>query len=218
MSDPLPEDSKGPALSESDARVPSVQGNDEPGFSTPSQEQLIMEALARQALRAASSLGETSAENPSAASPRFKLENGGRGGRNAMAETAGRIGAAVGTAEREVRRRLELVRRPAAPIEFPSAVAAAEELAEHGARMMKEIDTEVTDLRRHAARKLEDWSEQAEERFVQFRREARTMFRRSSMRAQEIAETYPLQTIAAIAGTFFVVGAALRLSRRRRRG
>jgi ElaB/YqjD/DUF883 family membrane-anchored ribosome-binding protein len=84
--------------------------------------------------------------------------------------------------------------------------------------MMQEIDADVADVRRQAARKMEDWSEQAEERLLEFRQRARAVLRRSTLRAQELAETYPLQAIAAVAGTFFIIGIALRLSRRSHRG
>lgn len=232
MSDPLPDDPNGPALPVGDAHSPAsppAQWNapaweEESGFATSSQEQLLLEAQARQALReealrdeAATSSTSASLDPPghpsSSKKAGFTVE---RGGRNAMAETAGKIGAAVGNAQREVRRRLELVRRPATPVVFPSAAAA--DLAERSARMMEEIDADVADVRRQAARKLEDWSGQAEERLVELRRQARTVLRRSTLRAQELAETYPLQTIAAIAGTFFLVGIALRFSRRSHRG
>jgi ElaB/YqjD/DUF883 family membrane-anchored ribosome-binding protein len=170
-----------------------------------------MEARARQALREAALRGETAAEKPfeTKTSTGFTVE---RGGRNAMAETAGKIGSAVGNAQREVRRRLELVRRPARAVEFPSA----SELADTSARMMREIETEVADVRKQAARKLEDWSGAAEERFQHFRQDAQQVLKRSGRRAQQLAEAYPLQTIAAVAGTFFLVGVALRLGRSRR--
>jgi hypothetical protein len=224
MSDPLPDDPQAPEFPETEARAPvspPVQGtapawDDEIGANTPSHDQLLLEARARQALREASLRGDSDApkgeEEPLSSSyPGFTVQRGGRG---TMAETAERIGTAVGTAEREVRRRLELVRRPAHPIEFPTAA----ELADRGARMMEEIDADVADVRRKAARKLEDLSEQAEERFQHLRRQARTVFWRSGLRAQEFAEKYPLQTIAAIAGTFFMIGVALRLTRRSHRG
>jgi ElaB/YqjD/DUF883 family membrane-anchored ribosome-binding protein len=183
--------------------------DDEPGFAMPPTEQLAMEAHARRSLREI-------ARNTPAAVTGFTVERGGRGG---MAETAERIGTAVGTAQREVRRKLELVRRPAKRIEFPStaaASAAAAELAEHSALMMQEIDVEAAEFRRQAAEKLEDWSEQTEQRLLHFRRQARTVLWRAGLRAQELAESHPWQTIAAFAGTFFLLGAALRLRRPRR--
>lgn len=217
MSDPLPEDPNAPTRSEGEARapvVPPVRGTapaweNEHGSTSPTEDQLVMEARARQALREASLRGEAAPEKPFNASG-FTVE---RGGRNAMAETAGRIGAAMGNAQREVRRRLELVRRPG-PIEFPSSSTA--DIAERGARMMKEIDAEVSDIRRQASRKLEDLSGQAEERLTQFRQQAREMLKRSTRRAQELSQEYPLQTIAAIAGTFFLIGVALRVRRSHR--
>jgi ElaB/YqjD/DUF883 family membrane-anchored ribosome-binding protein len=216
MSDPLPEDPHGqPPETEARAPIdPSVQGtvpawDDAVGSADPTHEQLVMEARARQALRAAALRDEASAEEPLEAGAGFTVE---RGGRSAMAETAGKIGTAVGSAHREVRRRLELVRRPARAVEFPSAA----ELADSSARMMREIDTEVADVRKQAARKLDDWSGQADEHFQQLRRDAQQALKRSSRRARELAEAYPLQTIAAVAGTFFLIGVALRLGRSRR--
>ena len=213
MSDPLSEDThRKPPETEARAPVnPPVQGTapawDDPASATPTHEQLVMEARARQALREAALRGETAAEEPfeTKRSRGFTVE---RGGRNAMAETAGKIGSAVGSAQREVRRRLELVRRPVRAVEMPSA----SELADTSARMMREIDTEVADVRKQAARKLEDWSGEADERVQQFRRDAQKV----SRRARELAEAYPLQTIAAIAGVFFLIGIALRLGRSRR--
>lgn len=223
MSDPLPEDPQAPEFPESEARAPvspPVQGtapawDDEIGAPTPSHDQLLLEARARQALREAALRGESDApgeEEPLSSSYQgFTVQ---RGGRSTMAETAERIGMAVGTAEREVRRRLELVRHPARSIEFPTAA----ELADRSASMMEEIDADVADVRRKAARALEDLSEQAEERFQHLRRQVRTVFWRSGLRAKEVAEKYPLQTIAAIAGTFFMIGVTLRLVRRSHRG
>jgi hypothetical protein len=223
MSDVLPEDPKGPVLpaAESQAPVsPLVQGaapawESDPGAAAPSDEQLVREARARQALRQAAQRDSQSPPMAPTAHPNFTVA---RGGRSAMVETAGRIGTAVGNAQRGVRRTLELVRHPPRTIEFPAEDAAqvAGDEVRRAERMMHEIDQDAADLRQQAGRALEDWSAQAEDRFAQLRRQAAGLYSRSLLRAQELAEAYPLQTIAAVAGTCFVFGAALRLRRSRR--
>ncbi len=139
-----------------------------------------------------------------------------RGG-SAMTGTAERIGAVVGTAQREVRRRLELVRNPGRVIPLTGA-SQAEQDVDRGTMMMDEIEQDVADLRRQAADRLDEWSEVAQERFQELRQQARAALARSRERAQTLADTYPLQTIAAIAGVGFVIGIALRMSRRPKRG
>ena len=228
MSDPLPEDTQGPVLPESEARspvAPPVQGAApawEDPSPAPSSEQLVLEARARQALREAAMQSSEPLLPAAPEDAKFAFEQNGR---SAMQETAGRIGNAVGTAEREVRRKLQLVRRPTT-IEFPSSATPAElaerasrlarEGAERAARLMQGIEADAADVSRQAAHTLEDWSEQAEERLHRFRQQARALFSRSGIRARELADTYPLQTIAAIAGTCFVLGVALRIRRSNR--
>jgi len=225
MSDPLPEDTRRPVLPEAEARspvAPPVQGTApawEDPSPAPSSEQLVLEARVRQALREAAMMQSSEPLLAAAEDAKFTVEQGGR---TAMQQTAGRIGHAVGTAEREVRRTLQLVRRPTA-IEFPSNVSAAElaerasrlarEGTERAARLMHGIETDATSASRQAAQKLEDWSERAEERFQQLRQQASTLFSRSRARARELADAYPLQVIAAVAGTCFVLGIALRIRR-----
>jgi ElaB/YqjD/DUF883 family membrane-anchored ribosome-binding protein len=150
--------------------------------------------------------------------------------RSSLAGTAERIGNVVGTAHREVRRGLNLVRKTTEratkrPIAFPSAAAAAETMAlanqlAHegrmgGTREMREIGDEVDSLRRQAEDKLKDWTERANERFQELRRRTRDALARSRTRAQELVGAHPLETIAVIAGVCFALGVALRLRRPR---
>jgi hypothetical protein len=214
MSDAMQENAQGPDAPEPDARPPvspPVQGT-APAWEDPAPEslssqpppadQLALEAHAREALHG------------------FSVEQGGRGG---ITNTAERIGSAVGNAQREVRRRLELVRRPhessnIAGEAVERASHAAREGVDRAARMMAGIEEEVSGARRQAVVKLDTWSEQAGERFQQLRQQARVAFARTQVRARELADAYPLQTIAAVAGICFAVGLTLRFSRRSHRG
>jgi ElaB/YqjD/DUF883 family membrane-anchored ribosome-binding protein len=213
MSEPLSEDAPGLANPESEARSPvspPVQGTapawDDPARHFPAGEQPEHEAGSAESMRA------------------FTVK---RGGRNAMAGTAERIGSAVGNAQREVRRRLEVVRRtPAGTIMFPSSVSAsdaaeranqlAREGIEHASHMFKEIEEEVSDLRVQTARRLDDWSEQAGARVLQLRRQLRIVLSRSRAHVRELADKFPLQTVAVVAGVCFALGVALRFRSSRR--
>jgi ElaB/YqjD/DUF883 family membrane-anchored ribosome-binding protein len=84
--------------------------------------------------------------------------------------------------------------------------------------MMAGIEEEVSGARRQAVLKLDDWSEKAGEHLHQLRLQARAAFSRTRTRTQELADAYPLQTIAAIAGVCFALGVTLRFSRRSHRG
>lgn len=226
MSDPLPEDTQGPVLPESEARTPvtpPTQGiapawENDPS-PAPSKEQLLLEARARQALQEATT---PAAKPQSVSGSQFTVQPGGR---STMQQTAGRIGNAVGAAQREVRRKLQLVRRPTS-IEFPPNASPAElaerasrlarEGTERAARIMHEIDASAADITGQTTHKFEDWSERAEEQFQQLRSQAQSLFSRSRLRARQFADSYPLQTIAAIAGTCFILGFALRIRRSHR--
>jgi|GEM_PF-1462825 len=213
MSEALPE---GPAVPESEARspvTPPVQGT-APAWESPDPVDLP-EALAPDV---------TTPELPSESTPE----------RGAMTGTAERIGSAVGTAQRQWRRGLELVRRP---IARPSTEVDVSEITIQSAddddftagaaprvhtsrvvdpNILKEIEEEVSNARRVAALRLDKWSERAGARFQQFRRQARTSLRQSQQRAREFANVYPLQTIALIAGVSFGLGVAMRFRRSRR--
>jgi ElaB/YqjD/DUF883 family membrane-anchored ribosome-binding protein len=146
-----------------------------------------------------------------------------RGGRNGMTGTAERIGSVVGTAQRRVRRGLELVRRPTGgPIVFPSSggatATAAEGKAERVLRRTQVVEEEekVSELRRQSAQRMDEWSELAGERFQQLRRELSGALSHYRERAQQFGQMYPLQTIAAIAGVCFGLGVALRIRRSHR--
>jgi len=145
---------------------------------------------------------------------RLSLEHADRSG---MAGTAERVGTAVGSAQRQVRRGLELVRR------LPASGAAhatqmEQEFLDRAASTIQDIGEGVADLRENAARHLDEWSEQADERMQKIRQEMNRALSRGRANAQRLADQYPLQTIAAIAGAGFALGVALRLGRRSRRG
>jgi hypothetical protein len=60
---------------------------------------------------------------------------------------------------------------------------------------------------------MDEWSEAAGQRFQEFRRELSSAVSTYRERAQQLAEKYPLQTIAAIAGASFTLGVVLRIRR-----
>jgi ElaB/YqjD/DUF883 family membrane-anchored ribosome-binding protein len=153
----------------------------------------------------------------------FTLQQGGGG----MTGTAERIGTAVGNAQREaqrqVRRGLELVRRPTGrPIteitteveEHVSQIAI--DTIDRASHVLHDIEEKVSEARREAVHKMDEWSDTAGERFQQLRSQARRALSNSNARAKELADAYPLQTIAAIAGVCFALGVALRFRRSHR--
>jgi hypothetical protein len=201
MSDAWPDGGKKATGPESDARSPVVPPlrSTIPAFDDPSVERLhSAESLERNAI-------EEGAR-------KALLEFVSRGH---MRGTAERLGNAVGSAQRQMRRGLELVRRPTAN---PAAAAEqfTQEASDRAARLMEDIEEEVNEMRRQAALKLDKMSDQAGEQFQQLRLRARTALARSRERAEQIADRYPLQTIAAAAGVCFVFGVALRLRRSHR--
>ena len=163
---------------------------------------------------------ESSAE---AAAGGFTQEHGG----GEITGTAVRIGTVVGNAQRQaqhqVRRGLELVRRPTGrPITEITAEAEehanqiAREAIDRASHVLHDIEEAVSDARREAVDRLDEWSDTAGERFEHFRRKVRSALSSSSARAKALADAYPLQTIAAIAGVCFAVGVALRFRRSHR--
>jgi ElaB/YqjD/DUF883 family membrane-anchored ribosome-binding protein len=193
MSNPLPGDPETPRVGdvgEHDALGSSTSGNaplwEEPATAAPTGEQRL-----------------DAAELPTA-------EEANPAGRGAMVSTAGRIGTAVGNVQR---RTLELVRRPARTLEFPSTTHDAVQSA---ADMMREIEEQAATVRKQAARKLEGLSTQAEERYREFTTVVRTRLSRSFSRTLQLADSHPLQTIAAFAAAGFAFGVALRFRRPRR--
>jgi len=129
--------------------------------------------------------------------------------RNGMTGAAERIGSAVGSAQRQVRRGLELVSSGAAHLSHIER-----ERLDRAASTLQDISGEATGIRHQAARQLDEWSAEAGERLQQMS-SAPSRWR---ARTQQLAAQYPLQTIAAIAGVSFAAGVALRLSRRSHRG
>ncbi len=198
MADALSDDARNPAAPEADARLPvspSVQGIApawEPAERFPLSETPALEPHVVEAARGLS------------------IENGG----NSMSGTAERIGSAVGSVHRQMRRGLELVRQ------VPSSGAARASRMEHdildrATTILQEVGEEVA---HQASSRLDEWSVQAGERLQQIRREITIAPSRWRTRAQQFAARYPLQTIAAIAGASFVAGVMLRLNRRSHRG
>jgi ElaB/YqjD/DUF883 family membrane-anchored ribosome-binding protein len=199
MSESLPEDAHGEIIPQPEARPPvspPVQGA-APAWPDPVEESFPVEG------KRASGFG-------------FTLQQGGGG----MTGTAERIGTAVGRAQRQMRRGLELVRRPAG-LQLADSTSGAEanvsqiarDTVDRASRVVHEIEGRVSDARRQAAHRLDGWSDTAQERFQQLRGQARRALSRSGARAQELAKAYPLQTIAAVAGISFALGVALRIRR-----
>lgn len=212
MSELLPEDDQGTAIPEPGARSPvspPLQGT-APAWGDSPQRLPVGEQRAH----------ETDSVK---FDHRFTLQHSGPG---SLTGTAERIGSAVGAAQREVRRSLEVVRRVPDTLVFPSSVNVTEaaertgkfarESVDHAARVVHEFEEEISDFRQQAARKLENLSEVAQERVLEFRRQLHGKVSRSSERARELADQFPLQTIAGIAGVCFALGVALRFRRSRR--
>jgi len=196
MSEALPEDPQKPSIPEPEARSPvsppvqnTAPTTDDTAGHSSDAEPLAQDVVGTQTRG-------------------FTVQRGGR-----MAGTAERIGIAVGTAKREVRRRLELVRRPQDPI--LSAETRAHQLTDEdvdrGSRMVQEIEDEVTRLRDTTAHKMEDWLVMAERSVMQLRHDAR----RAIVEVRKTADKFPLQTIGAISGVCFALGFALRFRRPR---
>ncbi len=145
----------------------------------------------------------------------FTLERGGRSG---MSDTAERIGSAVGTAQRHMRRGLELVRRASSgetsePSASPGEEHASQSAMNRASSKLQQVQGEVTGLQRQAAQRMDEWSERAGGHFQQVRREVGSVLSLVRKRAQELAHEYPLQTIAGSAGACFALGMALRIRR-----
>jgi ElaB/YqjD/DUF883 family membrane-anchored ribosome-binding protein len=209
MSEALPDKTEG--LPEPEARppvAPPVHGT-APSFEDPVEQPLP--------INTDNTIMHTNPTTETAAP--FGVDAGGR-----MNSTAEKIGTVVGTAQRQMRRGLELVRRPGGGSQISDTASDIEQRAtdvaregmERASRLMEDIEVDVADARREAARRLDEWSKDAGARFQEARRRARTALAGSQKRAQELGDAYPLQTIAAIAGCCFVLGVAMRFGRSRR--
>lgn len=134
-----------------------------------------------------------------------------RGGRDTMIDTAERIGNAVGTAQRQVRRGLELVRNPKGhghAADFPGESGYSAQTAERPRDMWREVIAEqYADAKQRASVQLEQWRAQASERTQKLRSDTK-----------DYAEAHPMPTIGAIAAAGFLLGFALRRSKRSHRG
>jgi hypothetical protein len=147
--------------------------------------------------------------------PPAQAEAGGRsehrgftvqaGGRPAIAETAERLGRAAGTAERQVRRSLELV-RPAGGC-FGQGHALPQEPDEMAAHT-------VGDEAAHAFGGL---SELTAAQVQRLREQLQDGVARSRMAARRLVSEHPVQTLAAVAGFCVALGVGLSVSGSRRR-
>jgi hypothetical protein len=164
------------------------------------------------------------ASSPDSGRRGFTVQPGGRNA-NAIA-TAQAIGSAMGTAQRQMLRGLELVQPLARRVGLPFSGSAAYQAGQAGfleqespdlvSRMMRAFEDEVAETRRQAARRLDQLSGFAGERLQQFRGRVSDDFARSRLRARQISADYPVPIVAAIAGISFACGIALgRRSRRR---
>ena len=120
--------------------------------------------------------------------------------------TAERIGSAVGNAQRQFRRGLELVSSGAVRLS-----RAERERLSRAAGTVHNIGDKVG---QKTVRGFDQWGEAAKERLQQLR----CRLTGAPSRLRQVVTQYPLQTIAAIAAASFAVGAALRLTRRSNRG
>jgi len=215
MSEALSDDAKNPTAPDPDARYrgspPGFTPAWEPVEQSPSVSVPPIERHVMEAARGLSLEPEEIEARSGARVLAFGFEE--NEGRNVISGTAERIGAAVGSAQRQVRRGLQLVSSGAAQlshIERDRLHRAADTL--HG------FGGEVVGVGRQTARRLDQWGGEAGEHLQQFCHEMSGVPSRWRARLQQTADRYPLQTIAAIAGVSFAVGVALRLGRRSRRG
>jgi hypothetical protein len=151
---------------------------------------------------------------PTTGSHGFTLQPGGR---NAIAGTAERIGSAVGSAHRQVRRGIELVRPSTGDAIGSVRQPNPPEQDDLATRMMQAIEEEIAEARLQAAHRLGQFSGLAGDRLQQLRDRLRETFSRSRRRARQLAAERPAQIIAAVTGFCLVFGATLLLRNSRRR-
>lgn len=128
------------------------------------------------------------------------------GGRNAMAATAERLGKAAGTAGRQMRRGLELMRPPAS-----QGGTASYTYAVSGAGHSNALEKEQDEL---AGRVMED---AVAERVLRLGERLQDAVARSLESTRRRVSEHPVQTIGALAGFCLAVGVGLRVSGSRRR-
>ena len=116
-----------------------------------------------------------------------------------MVETAGRIGRAAGTAERQMRRSLELV-RPAG-----------------GGRSQAEPDKIAAHPAGEAARSLGELSELTAWQVQRLCEQLQDGVERSRLAARRLVSEHPVQTLAALAGLCVALGVGLSVGGKRRR-
>lgn len=147
------------------------------------------------------------------------------GGRNAIAGTAERIGRAAGSAHRQMRRGLELVRPSGSKggrmPGYTYAVGSSghsnaleKEQDEMAAPMMEE---EVAGTRGEAAQGLMEFSELAAEGLMAVREGLRDAVSRSRVAARRMVTEHPAQSVTALAGFCIAFGVTLYWCGSRRR-
>jgi hypothetical protein len=125
------------------------------------------------------------------------------GGRNTIADTAERIGRVAGTAQRQVRRGIELV-RPAASTGGGTSNA-----------RQKEMDAEAK-ARHDDAHRIGELSEFAAERLL-LREQLQDVVSRSRRATRRMVTEHPGPILAALAGLCVALGVGLRVSSPSRR-
>ncbi len=126
------------------------------------------------------------------------------GGRKAIADTAERIGRAAGTAQRQVRRGMELVR--------PAASTGGGTPSYTGAMPDAEAKARPGD-----AHRMGGLSEFAAERLLLLRQQLQDAVSRSRRATRRMVTEHPGPTLAALAGLCVALGVGLRVSRPGRR-
>lgn len=121
------------------------------------------------------------------------------GGRNTIAGTAERIGRAAGTAQRQVRRGIELV-RPAASTGGGTSNA-----------RQKELDAEAK-ARHDDAHRIGELSEFAAERLLLLREQLQDAVSRSRRATRRMVTEHPGPILAALAGLCVALGVGLRVT------
>jgi len=119
------------------------------------------------------------------------------GGRKAIADTAERIGRAAGTAQRQVRRGMELVR--------PSASTGG---TSYNTRAMPDAEAKA----RHDDAHRTELSESAAERLRLLREQLQDAVSRSRQATRRMVTEHPMPTLAALAGLCVALGVGLRVS------
>lgn len=139
------------------------------------------------------------------------------GGSHSMAGTAERIGRAAGSAQRQVRRGLELVRPAASTASRAPAYTYASGSAGHSNALEQERDEvaartmedEIAEVRHEAAHRIGQIGEEAAESLLQAGERLQNAISRSRQATRQLVMDYPVQTVAALASFCVVFGVTL---------